>query len=345
ELSTASPLASDVSAIETSARRAAELTQQLLTLSRKNQRVPLVPVDPNGVVTEVVRLLERTIDKSVSIRTSLARGVHTVNGNAGQLHQALLNLCLNARDAMPGGGEITIETRNADPAERACVEDDKRVFISVRDTGVGMDTSLQERMFEPFFTTKEQGRGLGLAMVYGIVRGHGGDIHVQSAPGKGATFVLSFPACGVQAVERVIAPALSPGGHETVLIVDDEDGVRGVLTRILERAGYSVIQAEDGVRGVEIYRERGERIDLIVLDMIMPRMGGEEAYDRLVGMDPAVKILISSGFSEEGRAAEVLARGAKGFLKKPYGNDTVLAMVRATLDGSGAGTTRGTSAS
>jgi CheY-like chemotaxis protein len=284
------------------------------------------------VVAEVVRLLERTIDKSVSIRTSLAENVNPVNGNAGQLHQALLNLCLNARDAMPGGGEIVIETRNADPADQACVEDDTRVFITVKDSGMGMDVSVQERIFEPFFTTKEQGRGLGLAMVYGIVRGHGGDIHVTSAPGKGASFVLSFPACGGSAEEHTALAGHAPGGHETILIVDDEDGVRSVLTRILERAGYSVIQAEDGLQGVEIFRERAGKIDLVVLDMAMPRMSGSEAYERFVEIDPGTRILISSGYSEEGRAAEILARGAKGFLKKPYGNETVLAMVRATLD-------------
>jgi nitrogen-specific signal transduction histidine kinase/CheY-like chemotaxis protein len=337
ELPSDSPLSEDVQAIESSARRAAELTQQLLTLSRKNPRVPLAPIDPNSVVTEVVRLLERTIDKSVSIRTSLAEAVNTVNGNTGQLHQALLNLCLNARDAMPGGGEIVIETRNADPADRACVEDDRRVFITVRDSGIGMDVAVQERIFEPFFTTKEQGRGLGLAMVYGIVRGHGGDIHVQSAPGKGATFVLSFPACGGSAEGQAVPGGHSAGGNETILIVDDEDGVRGVLTRILERAGYSVIQAEDGLRGVEIFREHVGRIDLVVLDMAMPRMSGAEAYDRFVEIDPGTRILISSGYSEEGRAAEILARGARGFLKKPYGNETVLAMVRATLDQTGEG--------
>jgi len=332
ELPGDSPLAEDVQAIETSARRAAELTQQLLTLSRKNPRVPLAPIDPNSVVAEVVRLLERTIDKSVSIRTSLAENVNPVNGNAGQLHQALLNLCLNARDAMPGGGEIVIETRNADPADRACLDDDTRVFITVKDSGMGMDVSVQERIFEPFFTTKEQGRGLGLAMVYGIVRGHGGDIHVTSAPGKGASFVLSFPACGGSAEEHPALAGHAPGGDETILIVDDEDGVRSVLTRILERAGYSVIQAEDGLRGVEIFRERAGKIDLVVLDMAMPRMSGSEAYERFVEIDPGTRILISSGYSEEGRAAEILARGAKGFLKKPYGNETVLAMVRATLD-------------
>ena len=212
ELSPGSPLARDVSAIETSARRAAELTQQLLTISRKNPRVPLAPINPNRVVTEVVRLLERTIDKSIGIRTSLAKSVNPINGNAGQLHQALLNLCLNARDAMPGGGQIEIETQNEDPADRACADENERVFITVRDSGVGMDMSLQERIFEPFFTTKEQGRGLGLAMVYGIVRGHGGDIHVQSAPGKGSTFVLSFPACGGLAVEPVLPTGLPREG-------------------------------------------------------------------------------------------------------------------------------------
>ena len=229
-----------------------------------------------------------------------------------------------------------IETRNGNPADRACVEDEARVFITVQDSGVGMDVGVQERIFEPFFTTKEQGRGLGLAMVYGIVRGHGGDIHVKSAPGEGASFVLSFPACS-ESAEVITAPARhTPGGHETILIVDDEDGVRSVLTRILERAGYSVIQAEDGMRGVEIFRERATKIDLVVLDMAMPRMSGAEAYDRFVEIDPGTRILISSGYSEEGRAAEILARGARGFLKKPYGNETVLAMVRATLDVAGA---------
>jgi PAS domain S-box-containing protein len=331
ELPQGSPLFADVKAIQGSAGRAAELTQQLLTFSRKNPQVEMRPVDLNDVVREVALFLARTIDPSITIDSRLGEGPCTVLGNSGQLHQALLNLCLNARDAMPNGGLLRMETRidgtGIPPGESG------RVSVTVSDTGTGMEAAVRERIFEPFFTTKEKGRGLGLAMVYGIIRGHGGDISVRSEPGKGSFFAISLPACVSEASEpKVYDASIPPGGHETILVVDDEEPVRNVLRRILERGGYSVVLAEDGVRGIELFRERRDDIDLVVLDMAMPRMSGSETFESLLAIDQNVKVLISSGYSEEGRAAELLDRGARGFLRKPYGIEMVLNTVRETLD-------------
>ncbi len=331
ELPKGSSASADMEAIAGSARRAAELTQQLLTFSRRNPQVEMVPVGPNEVVKEVAHLLERTIDKSITVDTRLDPRAAAVMGNGGQLHQALLNLCLNARDAMPNGGLLRIETCLGGSGARVSAGG-SRVFIRVSDTGKGMDAAVRMRLFEPFFTTKEKGRGLGLAMVYGIVRGHGGEISVHSDPGKGSTFEISLPASRVRVDEAGVDGGNPPqGGHGTVLIVDDEEQVRNVLKRMLERGGYVVVIAENGVRGVEAYRERRREIDLVILDMAMPRMSGTEAFESLLAMDPHVTVLLSSGYSEEGDAARLIERGAKGFLRKPYSIDMVLTTVREVL--------------
>ena len=337
ELQPDSLLRSDLETIILSAQRAADLTRQLQTFAHQGQQVEMQALGLTDVVVEVVKLLERTIDKAISIETHLAKDLHSVRGDASQLHQMLLNLCLNARDAMPQGGRLIIEAQN----ERVSAEETasqlglgigQHVVLTVTDTGAGMKASVRERIFEPFFTTKEPGRGLGLAMVYGVVRGHGGGIHVHSEPGEGTTFRVYLPAVTEAIAPPQPAEGTVPGGRETVLVVDDEEHIRRLLQRILERGGYRVLLADDGARGVELYQETGSEIDLVVLDVIMPHMGGREAYARLREIDPQVKVLLSSGYSEDGQAAAMLAAGALGFLQKPYDLDTVLRTVRRTLD-------------
>jgi PAS domain S-box-containing protein len=324
--------AADVEAIAGAAKRGAELTNQLLTFSRRSPHVEMAGLDVNFIAREVARFLERTIDKSIALKTKLDPGLAPVLGNSGQLHQAVLNLCLNACDAMPHGGFLLIETANIRGLAPGKSHGNV-VLLRVQDTGVGMEAAVRDRIFEPFYTTKEKGRGLGLAMVYGIVHGHSGDIHVLSEPGKGSTFEIVLPAS-----EEALEPRTkkgrthSHGGHETILVIDDEEPVRNVLQRILERGGYGVIAAEDGVRGVEIYRERRAEIGLVILDMAMPCMSGGETFESLLAIDPHVRVLISSGYSEEGRATELLERGAVGFLRKPYGIDGVYQSVRDGLE-------------
>ena len=324
------PIHADVDAIAASARRAAELTKQLLTFSRRSPQSEMEPVDLSVIIREIEFLLSRTVEKSITVKIELEARSHTVEGNAGQLHQALLNLCLNARDAMPSGGVLSIRTGLTPPRGR---ERAGRLFIRVSDTGVGMPQKVRDRLFEPFFTTKENGRGLGLAMVYGIVRAHGGEISVQTEPDAGTTFEFNLPLSRRTVVQGASAEkSPRPRGSETILVVDDEPMVRSVLRRILEHEGYTVVLAEDGVEGVEKYRTGAAEFGLVILDMAMPRMDGSRAFEALKAADPSVKVLISSGYSEEGRAAELISKGAKGFLHKPYASETVLARVREILD-------------
>jgi len=323
--------------IKGAAERAAALTYQLLTLARRAQ-VEVHPLSLNDVAREVIGLLERTIDKAIVIEPHLADDLATVEGDAGQLHQVLLNLCLNARDAMPQGGRLTIETQNmtlskAEARTELDLEAGHYVLLSVTDTGSGMDAETQQRLFEPFFTTKEEGRGLGLAMVYGIVRGHGGAIHVHSEPGWGSAFKVYLPVASRPAEDIAPEEAEAVGGSETVLVVDDEEPVRVLLQRILEEGGYTVLLARDGIEAMGLYAERSTEINLVVLDIIMPRMGGRKTYERLQEINPQVKVLLTSGYSEDGQARDMLAAGARGFLQKPYDLRAVLRKVREVLEG------------
>ena len=331
-----SPLRSDVETIVRSAQRASELTRQLLTFARRG-RVEVRPLSLNNMAREVINLLERTIDKAIAIELCLADDLATVEGNTGQLHQMLLNLCLNARNAMPQGGQLIIETQNVTLSEEKThteldLEAGQYALLSVTDTGIGMNAEIQQRLFEPFFTTKEQGRGLGLAMVYGIVRGHGGAIHVYSEPGQGSTFKVYLPVASRLAQDTAPEEVEALGGSETILVVEDEESVRALLRRILEEGGYTVLLAANGVEAVERYAERSTAIDLVVLDIIMPQMGGRETYERLREIDPEVRVLLSSGYSENGQAQDILATGARGFLQKPYDLRAVLRNVREVLE-------------
>ena len=323
EMPAGSPLATDVQSIESSAQRASELARQILTFSRQDPRIEMCPVDPNAVVAEVARLLERTIDKSVAIDTRLCAAPLRILANAGQVHQAILNLGINACEAMPQGGRLVIGTSREEAG----------AVITVTDTGTGIGEDLRQKIFDPFFTTKGQGRGLGLPMVYGIVRGHGGDITVSSEPGRGTTFRICLPLTDKEAAIVTGSAERPRGGHETVLVIDDEPYVRRILTRILERAGYTVLPAEDGEAGLAAFEGSRGSVDLVVLDVSMPGMGGAEVHERLVAVDPAVKVLLTSGYSDDERISSILARGVRTFLVKPYKVEAVLRAVRKALDG------------
>jgi two-component system cell cycle sensor histidine kinase/response regulator CckA len=322
--------------IENQVRNGSRLTGQLLGFARKG-RYEVRPVALNTVVGETTEAFHRT-RKEITLRLNLAPDLATVEADSGQMEQMLMNLLVNASDAMPGHGEIALVTRNtggeeADPASGPS-ETDRYVFLSVSDSGVGMDSPTLERIFDPFFTTKDRGRGtgLGLAAVYGIVHGHGGRIYVDSAPGMGTTFRIYLPA-SKRATAPKAGPATAPSrGSETLLLVDDEEKVLEVSRKLLEALGYDVLAAGDGTTALELYRINRGRINLVILDLVMPGMGGTEVYEKLREIDPAVRVLVSSGYSMDGEARKVLDRGGRGFIQKPFSLRELSGTIRRILD-------------
>jgi two-component system, cell cycle sensor histidine kinase and response regulator CckA len=288
------------------------------------------------VVTGVTALLSRTLPKGVELKTDIT-GPCTVEGDTGQLGQALMNLCLNASDAMSGTGLLRIHAREValagSPARGLGLADGAYVEMSVSDTGCGMDPDTRSRVFEPFFTTKELGRGtgLGLSMVYGTVANHGGAVAVETEIGAGTTITLHLPllvaARPAPEPPRPPAPAADKQESRLVLVVDDEEMLRRVNRRILERAGYRVMTASDGVDAVEVFRAHRADIGAIVLDMAMPGMGGAECYAALRAVDPSARVILASGFALEKEARDCLEAGALAFLEKPYSGDRLLELV------------------
>ncbi|MGZ8449416.1 MAG: PAS domain S-box protein [Candidatus Deferrimicrobiaceae bacterium] len=333
--------AEEVDAIERAGLRASELTTQLLGFARGG-KYEVRPVDLNQVVGKVVSMIRHTFDRSIEIRTELAGGLPAVEGDAGQLEQTVLNLCINARDAMPRGGILMLATHREriSGEEGGTPEETPRgeyVLLSLSDTGVGIPPENIPRIFEPFFTTKEAGKGsgMGLAMAYGIVKNHGGSLDVRSALGKGSTFRLLLPASAkeIPPPPSAIKEEPAAGGTETVLFVDDEESLRVLAMEMLGRLGYRVLTAGNGFEAVKIFRERRAEIAAVILDMIMPGMGGEETFHRLKEIDPAARVLLSSGYAVEGRPQTLLSAGAAGFLQKPYRVGTLAAALRRTIGG------------
>ena len=341
EAGTGAKASPELSEIRQSAERGSELARQLLTFSRKVESA-FRPLDLNLAVRKACALLERVIARMIAIELRLAPGLKPVNADPGQIEQVLMNLAINARDAMPEGGTLSIGTANCVLDEEFCrdhlgLEPGPHVRLWVADSGVGMSRETLSRIFEPFFTTKGigKGTGLGLAMVYGIVRNHRGTIAVESNPGSGACFTIFIPASTEAAhAEEGISDESLPGGTETILLVDDDDKVRALGERMLHRAGYSVLPAPDGEHALQLFGQKAADIDLVVLDMIMPGMGGMLCLEQLLKFDPAPKVLISSGYSPEGQARAALDAGAVGFVLKPYGRRTLLSEVRRALDSS-----------
>jgi len=281
------------------------------------------------------------ISEDISLVTQFENNIGAVRADRGQIEQVVMNLVVNARDAMPNGGILAITTRivqlDAAYARRhAGVNPGRHVVFSVRDTGVGMDAQTQQRIFEPFFTTKAKGKGtgLGLSTVYGIVRQSGGHIEVRSAPGRGTAFDIILPQVSATVPARGEVPigATLPRGTETVLVVEDEDAVRHIVRRVLEAQGYAIVEARDGNDALQVCATRGDRIDLVLSDVIMPGMGGRELARELGARRPGLEILFMSGYNDDSELSGVDGEVASGVLAKPFTAETLARQVREALD-------------
>ncbi|MDQ7782290.1 MAG: PAS domain S-box protein [Desulfomonilaceae bacterium] len=329
----------DLEKIHESASRGADLVRRLLTFSRRTEIMPR-PLNLNRRISELRKMLERTIPKMIDIRIVLGENLATINADPTQIDQVLMNLAVNARDAMPEGGELIVETANIfldeDYARRHLeAEAGHYVLLTVSDTGAGMDQETLEHIFEPFYTTKaaNEGTGLGLAMVHGIVRLHHGHVRCYSEVGRGTTFKIYLPALvSTEDTEPASVGPMPRGGSETILLVDDEEHIRDLGSRILTKAGYTVITASNGKEALEMYQTHIDDISLVVLDLIMPQMGGKQCLEELLTLNASVKAVIASGYSAGAPVEDALAAGAKGFVNKPYDIRQVLEVVRRVLD-------------
>ncbi|MFC1812662.1 PAS domain S-box protein [Thermodesulfobacteriota bacterium] len=323
--------------IEDYVKSAAELTNQLLGFARGG-KYEVKTTDLNKVIVKQNKMFGRT-RKEINIRGDYEKNLWSVEVDKGQIEQVLLNLYVNAWHAMPGGGDLHIKTENVS-IDKNFVEPYQAapgnyVKISVTDNGVGMDEATRRRIFEPFFTTKDMGRGsgLGLASSYGIIKNHAGFILVSSEKGSGTTFEIYLPASDKKAVEdRTVRKGILTGS-ETILLVDDEDMVIEVGQQILATLGYNVLTARGGKDAINVFEKQPDRIDLVVLDMIMPDVGGGDAYDKMKAVNPDVKVLLSSGYSVDGQATEILERGCDGFIQKPFNIEQLSKKIREILDG------------
>jgi len=333
-------LRSSLREIRLAGERAAALTHQLLAFSRRQVLQPRL-LDLNAVVSEVEKLLRRLIGEDVELVTRLDPGLGSVKADPGQLEQVLMNLAVNARDAMPKGGTLTVETANtildtgfarANPGARS----GEYAVLTVADTGIGMSDEDRSHAFEPFFTTKERGKGtgLGLATAYGIVKQSDGYITVESEPGRGATFRIYFPrAAGTAAASgRGEHPALSPRGTETILVVEDESGVRRLSRAILKAQGYIVLEAASGDEALEVARSHAGQIHLVATDVIMPGMSGHVLWDRLRVLRPDSRVLFMSGYTDDAIATHGVFEPGIAFLQKPFTPFGLAQKVREVLD-------------
>jgi CheY-like chemotaxis protein len=327
-----------------SARRGAALTQQLLAFARKKMVRPEV-VDINEVLQRMGGMIRRLVGENLDLALSMSPGLGKVKVDIGSLEQVVMNLVVNARDAIPETGRITLETRNARLDDDYCrthaeTAPGEYVLLAVTDTGVGMTPEVQSRVFEPFFTTKPtgEGTGLGLAMCHGIVKQAGGNISFLSAPGQGSTFRVYLPrVIGPQAplpisIWTPAARTPASAGNETVLLVEDEETILRVAREALTALGYRVITASDGVRALELVKRTLEPIDLVITDVVMPQMGGRELVTRLLALQPGLRILFSSGYSENAISADGVLDEGINFLQKPYTPTMLARRVREALD-------------
>ena len=333
--------------IEQQIQSGADLTKQLLEFTSSGKYEPR-PTDLNELIKNQNRMFGRT-KKEITIRGNYKKNLWTVEIDQGQTKQVFLNLYVNAWQAMttcadgaagwPGEGNLYIQTENVTLDEDYVgpyqMDPGRYVKITVTDTGIGMDEATQQRIFEPFFTTKEMGggSGLGLASVYGIIKNHNGIIDVYSKENEGATFIIYLPASEseVSGQKSEVSEDVRHG-DETVLLVDDEDVIIKVSMEILNTLGYQVLTARSGKEAIEVYKKNKDKIDLIILDMIMPDMGGGKVYDRIKEINPDIKVLLSTGYSIEGQATEILKRGCNGFIKKPFNIKELSHKIREVLN-------------
>jgi two-component system cell cycle sensor histidine kinase/response regulator CckA len=335
------PAPEKIEQILAAAGRARALVQQILTFSRRAE-FEIKPVDLNEEIKKVISILERTIPKMISINLHLAPELLPCNGDHNQLQQVLLNLANNAGDAMPDGGQLTIRTSNLllvkdQAALGHKVPPGEYVQLTVADTGQGMDKETLDHIFEPFYTTKDVGKGtgLGLASVYGIIEGHNGSIECLSRVGAGTTFRILLPALG-KGIRPAEAAETDPGqiksGSESILLVDDEESLRDLGQEIFSEFGYQTLTVSNGEEALEVYRQLRTRIDLVVLDINMPGMGGMKCLQELITLDPEVKVIIASGYSGDAQLKDMLDSGALAYLTKPFNMATMLKTVREVLD-------------
>jgi two-component system, cell cycle sensor histidine kinase and response regulator CckA len=325
------------------ANRAAALTSQLLSFARRQILQPK-RIDLNMHVLQSTSLLRRVIGEHITVTVQAAPDLYAILADPSQIDQVLMNLCLNARDAMPNGGQLTIATNNVEIGEEYCrhvryAKPGSYVMLSVSDTGVGMNTETIEQIFEPFFTTKEMGKGtgLGLATVYGIVKQHGGFIDVQSEPAKGTTFDVYFPTSTGKADPREPLRDQAPRhGTETILVAEDHDGLRQLAQEMLGGLGYRVLAAENGLEAVQLFKAIPGSIDLAILDVVMPGLSGPDAYLQMASIRPDLRVIFTTGYTSEVAAlTSVLEKGAS-FLQKPYNQAAMANAIRVSLERSSA---------
>ena len=340
DLEATDPRRADVQEIAKAADRAAGMTRRLLAFSRRQVLQPR-QLDLNAVIGGMERMLQRLIGDDVRVMTSLDGALLPVEADPGSIEQVILNLVVNARDAMPNGGTLTIETHNARldrPDANWAIQPGPYAMLSIRDTGHGMDAATQARVFEPFFTTKGQGEGtgLGLAMVYGIIKQSRGHVWVTSKQDQGTTFTIYLPQVTAVKQPAAATPAkmsATAGGGETILLVDDEEALRSAARRALVRAGYRVIPAVDGSDALRLYMEHtGTPFALVVTDVVMPGLGGRELVGRLKMMSPNLRVLFVSGYTEEGVRKQGVLQPGTEFLEKPFTPDKLLRKIREVLD-------------
>jgi signal transduction histidine kinase/CheY-like chemotaxis protein len=334
------PLHSNLEQIKEAGDRAASLTRQLLAFSRKQILEPKV-LDLNAIVTNLDKMLQRLIGEGIALQTALAPALGRVKADSGQIEQVLINLAVNARDAMPQGGRLTIEAANVEldghyAAQHVAVQPGPYVMLAVSDTGCGMDAETQARIFEPFFTTKGQGKGtgLGLSTVHGIVKQSGGYIWVYSEPGRGTTFKIYLPRVDAQAeaLEPHSPRQESLQGTETILLVEDEERVRRLARTILAGHGYSVLEAPNGAEALRISEQHSGAIHLLVTDVAMPGMSGREVVARLAPAHPSMKVLYMSGYTDNAIVHHGVLMPGIAFVQKPFTPNGLARKVREVLD-------------
>jgi two-component system cell cycle sensor histidine kinase/response regulator CckA len=338
---TADSVKGDIQEISNAAERAASLTRQLLAFSRK-QVLQMRAVNVNAIVTNVEKMLHRLIGEDISLTTRLDPDLALISADPGQLEQVLLNLAVNARDAMPGGGNLTITTDNAvlsdEHGERHLgASPGKYVMLAVADTGAGMTKEVQRRLFEPFYTTKGPGKGtgLGLATVHGIVKQSGGDVYVYSELGHGTTFKVYFPSLTKVPETLMIPvehPAVAPCGSETLLLAEDDDVLRALGARVLGSLGYNVLVAGTGAEALRVVAEYDGVIDLIATDVVMPGMNGSQLVEKVLEARPAMRVLFMSGYTDDEVMRRGVINGQTAFLQKPFTPDLLAHKVREVLD-------------
>ncbi len=347
-LAASDPAHKDALEIERAVARATALTQQLLAFSRR-QVLQLKAIDLNSVLTEVAKMLDRLIPASIELKILPAASPNRIKADPGQIEQVILNLAVNARDAMPQGGRLAIETRNVELLEtyagsHARIPPGKYVVLSVLDNGVGMNSDIQARIFEPFFTTKKPGKGtgLGLAIVHGVVKQTGGWITARSEPERGTAFDIYFPQVpvedaigeiGAEPVSQIKTPPASAArGTETILLVEDQDGIRDLVCEFLQNNGYTVLHAADGNEALQMADEYKDPIHLLLTDVVMPNVGGQELARRLTQPRPQMKVLFMSGYPDHATWSSELVDDSAAVLQKPFPLETLARTLRGLLD-------------